>query len=93
MPRGTAPAHPSLEGCAGAALGFTVSYLVVEAAMAGPLHPVHWLVAGLGGALGYAVGHGILLMNERRRWGPPRSGRQHHAGPRYHQSRRRSRRR
>lgn len=53
------PSGPSLEACAGAVVGVTVAYIGAEAALAGPLHPVHWGLALLGGAIGYAVGEAI----------------------------------
>lgn len=57
-PRSSTPG-PSLAGCAGAVVGVTVAYIGAEAALAGPLHPVHWGITLLGGVIGYAVGEAI----------------------------------
>lgn len=48
---------PSLEGLAGAVVGFTAVYLGVEAVLPEALHPSPWVVTLLGGALGSAIGH------------------------------------
>ena len=47
---------PSLEGCAGAVAGFTLTYIGVEAALPGALHPIHWGVTVLGAVSGYLIG-------------------------------------
>ena len=45
-----------------AAVGFP-AYIVAEAALSSRLHPLHWLVAVVGGVLGYVGG---LLLYRRR---------------------------
>lgn len=54
-PRSSAPG-PSLEGCGGAVVGITLAYIGAEAALSGPLHPIHWGISLLGGVIGYLVG-------------------------------------
>lgn len=54
-PRSSEPG-PSLEGCGGAIVGITLAYIGAEAALSGPLHPVHWGITLLGGVIGYLVG-------------------------------------
>ena len=72
---------PSLEGLAGAVLGVTVVYLAAEAALPGNRHPLHWLITIVGGAAGYAIGHAVYLVKERRAWRVPRQGRGHERRP------------
>ncbi len=55
---------PSLGGLAGSVPGFTIAYLGAEAAVGGPMHPIHWVVAFVGGLFGYLVGHGIWMYRE-----------------------------
>lgn len=55
---------PSLEGCAGAVVGFTGAYLAAEAALPGSAHPTHWLLTLAGAAIGYLIGHATYLVKE-----------------------------
>ena len=55
----SARSGPSLEGCAGGVVGFTLTYIGVEGALPGALHPIHWGVTVLGAIVGYLIGHGV----------------------------------
>lgn len=59
--RSTTDHGPSLEGCAGVVMGFTLADLVAEAALVGQPHPIHWLVTLAGAGLGYGIGHVVFL--------------------------------
>ena len=68
MPNRSRPSEPgpSLEGCAGAVVGFTLAYLSAEATLSGAPHPVHWGVTLLGAIIGYAIGHAVYLYKAGR---------------------------
>lgn len=50
---------PSIEGLIGGVVGLTLVYIGAEAFLAGPLHPVHWAAAALGGGTGFLIGHAV----------------------------------
>jgi hypothetical protein len=45
-----------LVAAVGVGLGFLGAYVGAEAALNGSVHPLHWLVALVGGLLGYGIG-------------------------------------
>ena len=47
---------PALVEVVGLAVGLLLLYLVAELVLAQGPHPTHWLVAGLGGFLGFVLG-------------------------------------
>lgn len=55
---------PSLEALAGVALAFPIGYLAVEGIMNDNRHPIHWVITGVVGVVGYLVGHGIYRWRE-----------------------------
>lgn len=54
---------PSMEGLFGVMIAGPLGYLAVESIMNDGLHPIHWLIAGVVGVLGYGVGHMAHLAN------------------------------
>lgn len=67
MPRSPREAHgPSLEGLAGLVIGLLVAYLGAEAGLPGNRHPLHWVLAAVGGGVGYLIGDIIARVKEHR---------------------------
>ena len=46
--------------------GVTLGYISAEAALPGPVHPIHWGVALLGAGAGYLLGQGVNRLKEGR---------------------------
>lgn len=55
---------PSLEALAGAAIAGPIGYLAVEGIMNDNQHPIHWLITGIIGIVGYIIGAGVYRWRE-----------------------------
>ena len=53
------PGGPSNEAIAGAVALGTIGYLAAEGIIQRNAHPLHWLVAGAAGVIGYWAGEGV----------------------------------
>lgn len=59
------PGGPSIEALAGAVALGTIGYLAAEGTIQRNAHPVHWLVAGAAGLVGYWAGKGVYWWKQR----------------------------